>query len=153
MSSDIYFNVPSWFPVNVRIKPHFNTQVPLPTPRKRSYLQKALYVLLLAPEFPDLPTDTKVASMPTYVVVSCYSYFSLGIDHLQLCAMWLFLLRGHPYNTSAYFWSFWTPPTQLISINTVLYVSENGHFLDPPTRSFCWRNIGMASYLACSDFV
>jgi len=28
MSSDIYFNVASWFPVKVHIKPHFNTQCP-----------------------------------------------------------------------------------------------------------------------------
>ena len=28
MSSDIYFNVASWFPGNVRVKPHFNTQCP-----------------------------------------------------------------------------------------------------------------------------
>ena len=30
MSSDIYFNVASWFPGNVRVKPHFNTQCPGP---------------------------------------------------------------------------------------------------------------------------
>ena len=30
MSSDIYFNVASWFPGNVRVKPHFNTQCPPP---------------------------------------------------------------------------------------------------------------------------
>ena len=28
MSSDIYFNVESWFPGNVRVKPHFKTQCP-----------------------------------------------------------------------------------------------------------------------------
>ena len=28
MSSDIYFNVASWFLGNVRVKPHFNTQCP-----------------------------------------------------------------------------------------------------------------------------
>ena len=47
--------------------------------------------------------------------------------------------RGHPYTTSEYFWSFWTPPT-----NTVQTFNKNGHFLDTPTLSFCWRNIGMA---------
>ena len=26
LSSDIYFNAASWFPGNVRVKPHFNTQ-------------------------------------------------------------------------------------------------------------------------------
>ena len=34
-------------------------------------------------------------------------------------------------------------PTHLISINIVLNVCKIGHFLDPPTQSFCWRNIGM----------
>ena len=51
---------------------------------------------------------------------------------------------SHPYITSA---SFWTSPTHLISINTVLNVSKNGHFLDPSTQSFWWRNIGMAPML------
>jgi hypothetical protein len=51
--------------------------------------------------------------------------------------------RDHPYITSAYFWPFWTPPTYLISINTALKVSKFGLFLDPPTQSFCWHNIGM----------
>ena len=31
------------------------------------------------------------------------------------------------------------PPTHYISINVI----KNGHFLTPPTQSFCWRNIGM----------
>ena len=30
VSSDIYFNVVSWFPGNVSVKPHFNTQCPPP---------------------------------------------------------------------------------------------------------------------------
>ena len=30
-----------------------------------------------------------------------------------------------------------------VSINTLLNVSKNGHFLTPPTQSFSWRNIGM----------
>ena len=29
VSSDIYFNVTSWFQGNIRVKPHFNTQCPL----------------------------------------------------------------------------------------------------------------------------
>ena len=36
-----------------------------------------------------------------------------------------------------------TPPTHLNSRNTVLNVIKTGHFLDPPTQSFCWRDIGM----------
>ena len=35
--SDIYFNVASWFPGNVRLKPHFNTQCPHPRIFKPSY--------------------------------------------------------------------------------------------------------------------
>ena len=37
------------------------------------------------------------------------------------------------------FWLFW--PIYYVSINTVLSVSKIERFLDPPTRSFCWRNI------------
>ena len=44
-----------------------------------------------------------------------------------------YVLRDHPYIISAYFWPFWTPPTHLTSINTVLNVSKT-HFLDPPTH-------------------
>ena len=44
---------------------------------------------------------------------------------------------------SLYFWHFWTPPTHLISTNTVVNVSKSGLFLDPITQSFCWHNIGM----------
>ena len=36
---------------------------------------------------------------------------------------------------------FW--PTHYVSIKTGLNVSKTGHFLDPPTQSFCWRNIRM----------
>ena len=53
------------------------------------------------------------------------------------------MARDHTYITSAYFWTFSDPPTYYVSINTVLNVSKNGHFLTPPTQSFCWRNIGM----------
>ena len=52
--------------------------------------------------------------------------------------------RDHPYISSAYFWTFFDPPTHNVSINTI--VNKNGHFLTPPTQSFCWRNIGMAPY-------
>ena len=61
-------------------------------------------------------------------------------------AMWeykLRSLRNHPYIMSAHFLPFWTLPTHLISTNTVLNVSKTGHFLDTPTQSFSWRNIGM----------
>ena len=37
MSSDIYFNVTSWFPGNVHVKRHFNTQCPLPRIFRPSY--------------------------------------------------------------------------------------------------------------------
>ena len=36
---------------------------------------------------------------------------------------------------------FW--PTHYVSINKVLNVRKNCHFPNPPTQSFCWRNIGM----------
>ena len=45
----------------------------------------------------------------------------------------LSLLWGHPYITSAHFCTFSDPPTQYISKNTVLNVSKNCHFLNPPT--------------------
>ena len=35
-------------------------------------------------------------------------------------------LGDHLYITSANFWPFWTPPTHLISINTVVNVSKSG---------------------------
>ena len=38
-------------------------------------------------------------------------------------------LRDHPCIMSANYWPFWTPPTHLISINTLLKVSKSGHFL------------------------
>ena len=75
---------------------------------------------------PDIP-----GKEPLLWIISPY-YFPYGI-----CK------SGHPYITSVYFWPFWTPSTHLISINTVLNVSKTGHSLDPPTHSFCWRNIGM----------
>ena len=55
------------------------------------------------------------------------------------------LARDHPYIMSSYIFGLLIlqPPTHLISINTVLNVSKTGHFLDPPTHSFCWHNIGM----------
>ena len=52
----------------------------------------------------------------------------------------------HPCITSGYFWHFCTLPIHIISINTVPNVSKNDNFLDPPTQSFCWRNIGMVPY-------
>ena len=45
------------------------------------------------------------------------------------------------------FWTFSDPPTHYGSINTVLNISKNCHFLHPPrhppTQSFCIHNIGM----------
>ena len=78
--------------------------------------------------------------------VTCFQSCSHLPAHRATCLQQK-LLRGHPYITSAYFGPFWNPPTHLISINAVLNVSKNGHFLDPPTQSLCWRNIGMATYL------
>ena len=42
-------------------------------------------------------------------------------------------------------WTFSHPPTNYVSINTILDVSKIGHFLKPPTctQPFCWRNIWM----------
>ena len=51
------------------------------------------------------------------------------------------LWRDHPYITSELFWSFFTPPIHLISTER----QQTGHFQDPPTQSFCWRNIRMVS--------
>ena len=47
------------------------------------------------------------------------------------------LQRDHPFITSTYFQPFWTPPTHLISLITVMNVRKTGHFLDPPTQFFC----------------
>ena len=52
-------------------------------------------------------------------------------------------LRDHPYITSAYFWTFLEPPTHHVSINTLLNVSKNGSFLNPPTQSIYLRNVWM----------
>ena len=38
-------------------------------------------------------------------------------------------IGDHPYITTANYWPFWTPPTHLSSINTLLNVSKSGHFL------------------------
>ena len=48
----------------------------------------------------------------------------------------------HPYITSAHFCTH--PPTKYVSINTVLNVSKNDHFLNLVTPSKCWCNIWMA---------
>ena len=37
MSSDIYFIFASWFPGNVLVKPHFNTNCPCPPPLRRPW--------------------------------------------------------------------------------------------------------------------
>ena len=44
------------------------------------------------------------------------------VSRVRKCQEFLFLLGDHPYMTSADFWPFWTSPTHLISINTVLNV-------------------------------
>jgi hypothetical protein len=51
------------------------------------------------------------------------------------------LWRDHSYIKSALFWPFFTPLIHLISIER----QQTGHFLDPPTQSFSWGNIGMVS--------
>ena len=48
-------------------------------------------------------------------------------------------LRGLSYITSAHFCTF-SPSMSIVSINTVLNVSKNCHFLNQPTQSICWRN-------------
>ena len=40
-------------------------------------------------------------------------------------------------------------PLHYVSIDTVLNISKNGHFLDPPTQSKCWRNTLMVPYQVC----
>ena len=45
VNSDIYFNVASCLPENVRVKPHFNTQCPPPS--RFSYLPTVLFILRL----------------------------------------------------------------------------------------------------------
>ena len=42
--------------------------------------------------------------------------------------------------------SLWRP-CHYVSINTVLNFTKSGHFLNPPTKSFWWRNIWMVSYV------
>ena len=50
----------------------------------------------------------------------------------------------HPYVTSAYFWTFSNPPTHYVSSTIiVLNIFKNCHFVNQPTQTFCWRNIGM----------
>ena len=51
------------------------------------------------------------------------------------------LFRYHPYITSAYFWLLY--PTNQPYKHTVLNVRISDNFLDPPTQSFCWCNVGM----------
>ena len=64
----------------------------------------------------------------------------------------LFLLRDHPYITSAHFWTFSDPPTMsALSINTVLNVRKTGHFLDLPTQFFFWPHIWMVPI--CSRWI
>ena len=58
-------------------------------------------------------------------------------------------LLNHPYIMSAYFWTFLDPPNHNVSICTVLNVSKNCHFFNPPTRLFCWRNKWMVPILNC----
>ena len=55
--------------------------------------------------------------------------------------------RDQPYITSAYICPFSDPPTQYVSINTVMNINKNCIFLNPLTQSFRWRNIGMVPYL------
>ena len=43
------------------------------------------------------------------------------------------IIGDHPYITSAYFWTFSDPPVHYVSMNTVLNVSKNGNFPNPPT--------------------
>ena len=52
-----------------------------------------------------------------------------------------FLWGPYLYYVSIFLDFFW--PTHYVGINTVLNICKNGHFLTPPTQSFCWRNIGM----------
>ena len=49
------------------------------------------------------------------------------------------------FSTILYF--FWPSHPPIVHISAVLNVSKTGHFLDPPTFFFCWRNIWMVSYL------
>jgi hypothetical protein len=46
-------------------------------------------------------------------------------------------LKDHPFITSEDFWSFSDPLTHSVCQH------KYSTFLNPPTRSFCWRNIGM----------
>ena len=69
-------------------------------------------------------------------VVGVYSYPGFMARRVEGVTIAM-QVGDHPYITSAYFWPFLTPPTNLISINTVLNVSKTGHFLDPPTQFFC----------------
>ena len=62
------------------------------------------------------------------------------------------VVKGPSLYYVSIFWTFLDPTTHLISINTVLNVSTNGHFIDPPTQSFCSRNIGMAPKEGGSGF-
>ena len=54
------------------------------------------------------------------------------------------LKRDHPHIMSAFFWTF-SDYIHYMSINTVLNVSINCHFLNSTTQSFSWRYIGMVS--------
>ena len=59
-----------------------------------------------------------------------------------------FTQRDHSYITSVHCWTFLEPPTHYVSMKTVLNVSRNDHFLNPPTQTICWRNIRMVPELS-----
>ena len=48
-------------------------------------------------------------------------------------------IREHSYVTWAHFSIFSDSPTHYVSIDPVLGVSKNCHFLNPPIQPFCWR--------------
>ena len=56
------------------------------------------------------------------------------------------ILSSWSRGPSLYYFSkiyFFRPTNPLISMDTVLNVSKNSHFLNSPTQLFCWCNIGM----------
>ena len=68
--------------------------------------------------------------------------------------MWL--IRYHPYITSAYFWTFSDPPTHstthhYVSTNTVLNISKKYHYLSPPSPFADVNNKGTPNLLNSSD--
>ena len=104
--------------------------------------------------FVDQTYDSKTETM----VNICLGYFQPRVGHSNFRVIstfsqhsrWNFRRMSSNgsfiYYVSIFLDSFW--PTHYVSINTVLNDSKNGHFLNPPTQSICWRNVWIINLMA-----